>query len=207
MTDRLLPPNASPLEVNIEAAVASRIDALPVPVATVWNPDTCPAALLPWLAWALSVDEWDSGWSEAQKRRAIKSSPFIHKHKGTLAAVKLALSNLDIRFTVIEWFQQVPAGLPFTFEVEATLSPEELGADCFHTIMRMINTAKNLRSHYVLRLETRLDGVTVTGGLPLTGTEQAVYPWQPAPGLLSPAFAGGSMIASTETPIFYHDPA
>lgn len=207
MTDRLLPPNASPLEVSVESVAASRIDTLPVPLATVWNPETCPAALLPWLAWALSVDEWDSAWTEAQKRRAIKNSPFIHQHKGTLAAVKRALSNLDTPFTVIEWFEQVPAGQPFTFDVAATLSLNALGADTFRSIMRLINTAKNLRSHYVLRLQTRLDGVTLAGGLPLTGAEQSVYPWHPAPDLPSSAFAGGSLTAGAETPIFYPDPA
>ena len=54
----LLPPNASALERAI-AATGAGIDTLPVAVRDVWNPATCPVALLPWLAWALAVDEWD----------------------------------------------------------------------------------------------------------------------------------------------------
>lgn len=30
----------------------------PVSIRELWNPDTCPANLLPWLAWSFSVDRW-----------------------------------------------------------------------------------------------------------------------------------------------------
>ncbi|MGS4945207.1 phage tail protein I, partial [Meridianimarinicoccus sp. RP-17] len=66
----LLPPNATPVERGFEAAGA-RITALPVPVRDTWNPATCPATLLPWLAWALSVDNWDPTWTEGQQRAVI----------------------------------------------------------------------------------------------------------------------------------------
>ncbi|TKA96910.1 phage tail protein I, partial [Cereibacter changlensis] len=54
----ILPPNATKAERAFEAALAALCD-LPVPVGQLWSPETCPAALLPWLAWALSVDDWD----------------------------------------------------------------------------------------------------------------------------------------------------
>ena len=52
----LLPHNASPQERAIEAATARLAD-VPVPLRDLWNPETCPAELLPWLAWAFGVDE------------------------------------------------------------------------------------------------------------------------------------------------------
>jgi phage tail P2-like protein len=87
----LLPPNATPQETAIEAATA-RIGEVPVPNATLWTPATCPAALLPWLAWALSVDEWDGTWPEERQRAVIAASVAVHRRKGTRGAVVAALA-------------------------------------------------------------------------------------------------------------------
>lgn len=87
----LLPPNSTPAERALEQATA-RIGAVPVPIATLWNPDTCPIAILPWLAWALSVDNWDSGWSETSKRASLREAISIHRVKGTIGSVKRALA-------------------------------------------------------------------------------------------------------------------
>lgn len=46
---RLLPVGSSPLEVAAARACAE-IEKTPVSLRTLWNPDTCPANLLPWLA-------------------------------------------------------------------------------------------------------------------------------------------------------------
>ena len=86
----LLPPNASASERALDEAT-SRVGAVPVAIADLWNPQTCPATALPWLAWALSVDVWDSAWSESVKRSVIAKSIEIHRHKGTVWAVREAL--------------------------------------------------------------------------------------------------------------------
>lgn len=65
---------------------------IPVPVGDLWNPDNCPAALLPWLAWGLSVDEWDSAWSDAEKRAVIKASVEVHRLKGTVWSIRRILA-------------------------------------------------------------------------------------------------------------------
>lgn len=57
MTDTILPPNSSALERDIEESGGKkRIEAIDVPVGKLWNPQTIPAEILPYLAWALSVD-------------------------------------------------------------------------------------------------------------------------------------------------------
>jgi len=89
----LLPSNANEHEHALDDATA-RIGAVPVEIVTLWNPQTCPAALLPWLAWALSVDEWDETWTETQKRDTVAASYAVHSHKGTPYAVKQALRAL-----------------------------------------------------------------------------------------------------------------
>ena len=65
----LLPQNATDPERAIEDAMRAGIDVSAI--GSLWNPATCPLALLPWLAWAWSVDEWDLAWSEAQQRAMV----------------------------------------------------------------------------------------------------------------------------------------
>lgn len=69
---------------------------IPVPIRQLWNPETCPAVALPWLAWALSVDEWDASWTEETKRRVVAESVTIHRQKGTIAGVRRALLAADL---------------------------------------------------------------------------------------------------------------
>jgi phage tail P2-like protein len=77
-------------EAAIEAA-CSRIEDVPVPIGALWDPQSCPAASLPWLAWALSVDEWDAAWPDTAKRAAVAASYPVHARKGSVAAVRMAL--------------------------------------------------------------------------------------------------------------------
>ncbi|EKQ5242665.1 phage tail protein I [Escherichia coli] len=55
---------------------------------------TCPANLLPWLAWSFSVDRWDDKWPEATKRAVIRDAYFIHCHKGTIGAIRRVVEPL-----------------------------------------------------------------------------------------------------------------
>jgi phage tail P2-like protein len=85
----LLPPNASGLERAVEQAIKPHEHARIVP--TLWNAQTCPASMLPWLAWACSVEDWDHTWPVEQKRAAIAASFDEHRHKGTPYAIRKAL--------------------------------------------------------------------------------------------------------------------
>ena len=96
----LLPHNATGAESALEQSTAYGTR-LPEPIRALWNPDTCPAALLPWLAWSLSVDEWDAGWPEDVKRAAIRASVGVHRRKGTPGAVLDALRSAGYGEAVI----------------------------------------------------------------------------------------------------------
>ena len=85
----LLPPNATPLERTLARACA--LPHTPEEIRKLWNPQTCPLALLPWLAWAWSVDDWDPAWTETQQRSMVAASIRLHKKKGTCWAVREAL--------------------------------------------------------------------------------------------------------------------
>jgi len=93
----LLPPNATTLEKAQDIAAGARIRALDLSVIrTLKTPETCPAELLPWLAWEYSVDTWTADLTEAQKRAVIQAAPRLHRIKGTPAAVKLALAAIGL---------------------------------------------------------------------------------------------------------------
>ena len=142
----LLPPNATPKERALAEAVA-RLSDVPVRVRDVWNVDTIPLALLPWLAWAYSVDEWDSGWLESQKRATVKSALQVQKIKGTIGAVKTALAALGLDIEVQEWFSQTPAGDPYTFRVHVRTEQTPADQDSLRKALTLIETTKSLRSH------------------------------------------------------------
>lgn len=90
----LLPPNATALEVAFDKTVAGRHAALPSIVPSLWNANTVPAAVLPYIAWALSVDEWDEKWSNEKKRDAVNKAPELHRRKGTPLGVRRALASI-----------------------------------------------------------------------------------------------------------------
>ncbi len=81
---RLLPVGSSPLEVAAARACAE-IENTPVPLRRLWSPDDCPANLLPWLAWAFSVDRWDESWPEATKREVSARRGLSTRTRGRLA--------------------------------------------------------------------------------------------------------------------------
>jgi len=116
MIKTLLPPNATKLERDIEQVTAAKYD-VPDHIRDVWNADTCPAHLLPWLAWAMSVDNWDSQWPEQVKRDTIKNSIAVHQRKGTVAAVRTALDALGVQVEISEWWQT--NGVAGTFDLLA----------------------------------------------------------------------------------------
>lgn len=99
MTDiTLLPPNRTVWEVAVATVEAERV----VPtqaVASVSNPDTCPAHLLPYLAASLSVDVWDDSWPETKKREACRKAFLFHRLKTTLAGIKahVAMAGSEVR--------------------------------------------------------------------------------------------------------------
>lgn len=92
----LLPPASTALERALEQTHAARLDHAAI-VPALWNAATCPAALLPHLAWALSVDEWSYGWPVEKKRAVIAEARAIHQHKGTPAAIRRALTAIGQR--------------------------------------------------------------------------------------------------------------
>jgi phage tail P2-like protein len=87
----LLPPNSTSVELVLEAAVSAAVD-IDIPIVANARAETAAADHLPFLAWAFSVDSWDTSWASDVKRAAIASSVSIHRRKGTVGSVRDALT-------------------------------------------------------------------------------------------------------------------
>lgn len=162
----LLPPNATTLETSLEGTI-ERISDVPTPARDVWNADNCPSDLLPWLAWAFSVDFWDTSWTDDQKRASIKAAVGVQRIKGTIGSVTQALAALGFGVTIQEWFNMMPAGAPYTFD--ALLDTTQVGIDqaAIAKIISYIDLTKNLRSHLlaIIPSVTTRAGPTFGGAL------------------------------------------
>jgi phage tail P2-like protein len=179
MSSDLLPPSASGQERALSDTV-SRLADVPVPVRDSWNPDTCPAAMLPWLAWAFSVDEWDAAWSEEEKRGVIRDSFHVHRHKGTISAIDRALRPLGYLIEVIEWWEETPPATPYTFKVVIGTRSRPVEQDIFPRLTRLINAAKNLRSQMTgITVKSEIIGQLYVGSGAQFGSSIDVYPYIP----------------------------
>lgn len=150
----LLPPNATLLERAINQATANQFARLPQNVSRrLWNPDTCPLDLLPWLAWTFGVEIWDSAWPENIKRARVKAAISIARGKGTLASIDRVLQSYGGDFALQEWWQTQPQGVPHTFQISLNLSGSdgEIGSAAFiESVVDDIDRTKPLRSHYTI---------------------------------------------------------
>jgi len=174
MSNDLLPPNASDFE-RVLSYLGSRPDDLTVPVRDIWNPSKCPADLLPWLAWAFSVDAWSSSWTEDQKRETIRRSIRVHQHKGTYAALRDALAALGFPVIVQEWYQQTPKGKPYTFKL--IIAVDQIGVPTSKSLdfMSVVIDAKNLRSHLdIIQLQATTKLEAFVGASTRLGSEMTV---------------------------------
>lgn len=155
----ILPPSATAAERAIERLTA-RIDDIPTPIRDVWNPDTCPAALLPWLAWALGVYVWRTEWSEPVQRSVVRNAIAIKRRQGTAASVRDIVAPFG-ELAIREWWQLTPPGDPHTFNLVLTATGEEaMSAEAFEEVMSHVDRAKPARSWF-----TATQGLNAVGGL------------------------------------------
>ncbi|WP_242441610.1 phage tail protein I [Pseudoalteromonas piscicida] len=186
----LLPPGTSPLVSNIAAQVEELPNELqltptmPEYIGKQWNPATCPEALLPWLAWSLSVDKWDESWPLDTKRAFIANSVKVHKHKGTVGSVKRALASLGVSVEFFEWFQEIDdialapyqSKQPHTFmfiawanEIPYTSDAVLLSPELYQAVREVTESTKPKRSHFDFlvgaKVQLGLQTASITSGL------------------------------------------
>ncbi|KQZ94558.1 phage tail protein I [Pseudomonas sp. Root562] len=172
----LLPPNASQLE-QLAAQALARIERVPVPIRDLVNPDRCPVDLLPYLAWAFSVDRWDSNWSEAIKRQVIKTSYYVHSRKGTIGALRRVVEPLGYLIEVLEWWQTVPEGVPGTFAIKIGVLDTGITEEMYQELTWLIDDARPLTRHLTgLAISLETQGQLNIAACLYEGDEIDVYP-------------------------------
>ncbi|CAI1720093.1 MULTISPECIES: phage tail protein I [Serratia] len=170
----LLPPGSSPLERRAAEACTAVSD-LKVPLRDLWNPDKCPIVFLPYLAWAFSVDRWDEKWTEAEKRRAVKDAFYIHRRKGTVAAIKRVIENMGYTMTIAEWWEVAdPAG---TFRLTIDVLEVGITEEIVKELERLIGDAKPVSRHIAgLNIKTITRGKIYSAVASYCGEILTVYP-------------------------------
>jgi len=200
----LLPPNSSSLERLAAEALAS-LGEVPVPLRDLADPDRCPEALLPYLAWARSVDRWDSGWSLETKRQVIKSAYFVHAHKGTIGALRRVVEPLGYLIRVREWWQESPTGTPGTFRLDVGVLDSGITEAMYDAMSLLIDDARPVGRHLIglaISLETR--GAVGLGLGTYQGETLTVYPYQPEAIVIGgPALLGSGALHSIDTLSIY----
>ena len=146
ISNHLLPLGSTPLEKRAAEILKSAVEN-PIVIADLINPDKCPVHLLPYLAWAFSVDKWDENWSEEVKRIAIKQSFFIHKRKGTINAVRRVVEPIGYMVNLKEWFNAVPMGEPGTFSLTIEVPETGLNEQTYNELVRLVNDVKPVSRH------------------------------------------------------------
>lgn len=182
----ILPVSASRAERVVDSTAGDILAEIAVClIRYVKNPDLCPPELLPWLAWEMSVDTWNDTWTETEKRAAIKRAAYIHRHRGTKAALMESLSDSPFRSQIVEWYEQTPPGDPYTFRlnVEQKDLPVLMSdhQDLKHAVLR----AKNLRSWFSIHVYGNCRGNGYSYGY-VTATEKLKNKIMPSQILLSP---------------------
>lgn len=175
--NNLLPPSASDLERRLAAACGDMAN-LSVPLRELLNPDACPVHLLPYLAWAWSVDRWDESWSESVKRKVVKDAFYIHQHKGTTTAIRRVVEPFGFLLHITEWWMTDEA--PGTFRLEIGVQEQGISEDNYQELERLISDAKPASRHLVgMSLNLQSSGSLPVAAGCYSGDELTVYPYTP----------------------------
>lgn len=181
---RLLPDSSTQLERDLVRA-AARAAGVPTPLRELWDVDTCPERLLPWLAWALALQTWESDWPVAVKRDRIRAAVVVHRHKGTAQSVRRVVESSGGDLALREWWQSDPPGDPHTFTVTINTGADLPADPAFqNAIIRAIDLTKPVRSHYQLITGLASTGtIGVIAGARIIGRRRLVlsgYAYPPA---------------------------
>lgn len=112
------------------------------------------------IAYSFDSAVWRDTWPVEVKRSMLLKIMREKRLRGTVSAVREALSAVQSYARIVEWWQTTPKGTPHTFKIYVT-QPDIGGtvtADMQDDIIALIDDAKPLRSHYDLNIQRVLPG-------------------------------------------------
>lgn len=137
LADEKLKSSAEALDFELEKLSAVTREVLHLPRLDVLSSD-----VLDYLAWQWHVDGYDTTFDADTKRQMIRESIYLHRIKGTPAAVEKAAQAMLSDAVVSEWFEY--GGNPYFFRI--TASGLNYYGDDGEKFLRVIYAAKNVRS-------------------------------------------------------------
>jgi phage tail P2-like protein len=159
----LLPDSISPDEKVRGAAQAIdpqlRLAATMVDIPSVYvSIDKLTSTQLDHMAVAWDITVWRDYWPVSLKRSVLKAGISEKRKKGTVKAVKDALSSISSAASIVEWWETEPKGTPHTFTIYATQADIEgtIDAEMQEDIIALIDDAKPLRSHYNFVIQNKI---------------------------------------------------
>lgn len=103
-----------------------------------------PDALLDILSYDFKIDWWSDSLSLDEKRETFARSFYVHKHMGTPAAVKTALSAIYPNVVLEEWWEY--GGKPYHFRLKIPIDEGSVEPVKHAKVMSLVRFYKNLRS-------------------------------------------------------------
>ncbi|MCX8578815.1 phage tail protein I [Gilliamella sp. B2717] len=169
----LLPPSSTKLEKNLSQAMVCDF---PILLRSLWNPQTCPYELLPYLAWQYSVDYWDENWTEQIKRKVVAEAFEIHQYKGTKEAIRRAVSSFGYLIDLVEWWENDQT--PGTFSLEIGVLNTGITNESYNELVRIIDDIKPVARHLSgLSLHLVTNSNTPIGACNYDGNIMNIYPY------------------------------
>ena len=134
-----LPGHRPKVEKAIDGTAEQIFDLLPVYKIDT-NPDSCEMEILEILAVSYNVDI--SGLEPAQARRLVKKAFLLNKYKGTVYAVKEALTAMFPASTLVEHEDE-----PFMFSIRIEFGEDDIyDTDAHKALIKVLDASKNARS-------------------------------------------------------------
>ena len=178
---QVLPPNTTPLE-RIAAQALGELSNIPIPIRTLGNAEQCPLTILPYLAWAHSVDHWDTHWSEQTKRAVTRDAFFVHQKKGTISALRRAVAPFGFLLHIKEWWQTFPPQPAGTFSLELGVIDQGLSDSSYAELVRVIDDAKPISRHLIgLAISLEVAGSLNAAIRCYEGDTMTIYSLPPGP--------------------------
>ena len=200
MSKSLLPPNASQLERA--ASDAARIDDLDLkPVSNLWNPWECHISVLPYLAWALSVDVWDEDWPEKVKRTVVAESIPLHWIKGTPGAVEQMCAALDYEVDVLEWPEYDGGHDRYKLRLKERMSE----ADYEKIIIADRVAKRQSQERDAIQVHQQCEGTIYMGGIIYRGRRSKIFPHFELTGSEGSMHVGGAIRVARKRKIYPAD--
>ena len=150
---------AQAIDPQLQAA-ASMVDLPSVYVSI----DKLTSTQLDHLAVAWDITVWRDYCPVSLKRNVLKAAISEKRKKGTVKAVRDALSSISSAASIVEWWETEPKGTPHTFTIYATQADIEgtIDAEMQEDVIALIDDAKPLRSHYDFVIQNKVkSGINV----------------------------------------------